>query len=81
MNKFKSPQLVTALALFMLVVAVQVSTDSAGEWMFIGLDLIELTNDATLNLPSISDVALDTSDNIQQIALTIINSLAEQLLK
>lgn len=81
MNKFKSPQLVTALALFMLVAAVQVSTDSAGEWMFIGLDLIELTNDATSNLPAISDVAIDTSDNIQQLIKTVINSLVEQLLK
>ncbi len=81
MNKFKSPQLVTALALFMLVVAVQVSTDSAGEWMFIGLDLIELTNDASLNLPSISDVALDMNDTTHQIMQTIINSLVEQLLK
>ena len=81
MNKFKSPQLVTALALFMLVIAVQVSTDSAGEWMFIGLDLIELTNDASLNLPSISDVALDMNDTTHQIMQTIINSLVEQLLK
>ncbi|MEZ9820224.1 hypothetical protein AB4238_06330 [Shewanella sp. 10N.286.45.A1] len=81
MTKFRSPQLVTALALFMLVIAVQVSTDSAGEWIFIGLDLIELTNDATSNLPSISDVALDTSDNIQQIVLTASNCLIEQLLK
>ncbi|MCL1051529.1 hypothetical protein L2755_18115 [Shewanella abyssi] len=77
MTKFKSPQLVTALALFMLMVAVQVSTDSAGEWLFIGLNLIELTNDASINLPSIADVALILSDDISQIMLSILNCLAD----
>ncbi|QQX79358.1 hypothetical protein JK628_17730 [Shewanella sp. KX20019] len=77
MTKFKSPQLVTALALFMLIVAVQVSTDSAGEWIFIGLDLIELTNDSSFNLPSIADVALITSDDISQILLSILHCLAD----
>jgi hypothetical protein len=81
MTKFKSPQLVTALALFILIMAVQVSTDSAGEWIFIGLDLIELTNGTSLNLPSISDVSLMTGDDISQIMLSMLNCLADQLLK
>lgn len=81
MTKINSPKLVTALALLMLMVAVQVSTDSAGKWVFIGLDLIELTNDTSISLPSISDVALITSDDISQTIMTMVNCLVEQLIK
>lgn len=70
----------TTLALFMLVVAVQVSSGSASEWVFIGLDLIELGYETSQSLPSILDVALHISDDISQVVLAIINCLVDQLL-
>ncbi|WOT05875.1 hypothetical protein [Shewanella youngdeokensis] len=75
----KKPQLVAVLALLMLIVAVQVSTDRACDWLFIGLGLIELAHDTTMSLPSISNVALSVGDNINQIALCIFNGKAESL--
>jgi len=81
MTKFRSSQFVTALALLMLMVAAQVSTDNAGDWMLIGLNWIELTNRVSLSLPSILDVTLDMSDPIQQIVQTILNFISSPLLK
>lgn len=81
MTKFRSSQFVTALALLMLMVAAQVSTDNAGDWMLIGLNWIELTNRVSLSLPSILDVTLDMSDPLQQIVQTILNYISSPLLK
>ncbi|MDB2387143.1 hypothetical protein N9W21_07340 [Shewanella sp.] len=81
MTKFRSSQFVTALALLMLMVAAQVSTDNAGDWMLIGLNWIELTNRVSLSLPSILDVTLDMSDPLQPIVQTILNFISSPLLK
>lgn len=78
MNKH---QVITAAVLMLLVVAVQVSTDRAGDWMFIGLNLIELGSGAETNFSTVSDVSLSDGQIIGQLVTgaleCIINSLIQ----
>ncbi|WP_299808315.1 hypothetical protein [uncultured Shewanella sp.] len=64
MNK---QQLVTVAVLMLLVVAVQVSTDRAGDWMFIGLNLIEFGTGTESHLSTVSDVSLSDDQLIGQL--------------
>ncbi len=77
MNK---QQIITAAVLMLLVLAVQVSTDRAGDWLFIGLNLIELGNGAESSFSTVSEVIGD-EQMIGQLAThaleCIINSLTQ----
>ncbi|MGS0673740.1 hypothetical protein [Shewanella sp. 125m-1] len=72
-------QAITAAVLMLLVVAVQVSTDRAGDWMFIGLNLIEMGCDNPLNLSDVSDVTVDVTvgdtEFVQQIVTRVLESI------
>ncbi len=41
-NRLNKQQIITAAVLLLLVIAVQVATERTGDWMFIGLNLIEI---------------------------------------
>ncbi|GIU48445.1 hypothetical protein TUM4438_29850 [Shewanella sairae] len=56
-NRLNKQQVITAAILMLLVAAVQVSTERAGDWMFIGLNLIEIGSEAPLNLGRVSEVS------------------------
>lgn len=64
MNK---QQVITAAVLILLVVAVQVSTNRAGDWMFLGLNLIEFGAGAQPGVSTISDVTLSGSGLIGEL--------------
>ncbi|MCL1137765.1 hypothetical protein [Shewanella pneumatophori] len=56
-NRLNKQQVITAAVLLLLVIAVQVSTERAGDWMFIGLNLIEIGSEASVSLGSVLQVS------------------------
>ncbi|MGS0827153.1 hypothetical protein ACVBIO_15180 [Shewanella sp. 0m-8] len=78
-NKLGKPmnkqQLITAAVLMLLVIAVQVSTDRAGDWMFIGLNLIEIGAGAQSNLTEMSDVSVAGCGVVQQLLTAVFDTL------
>ncbi|MCG9731199.1 hypothetical protein L1D44_15490 [Shewanella sp. Isolate13] len=76
MNKH---QAITAAVLMLLVLAVQVSTDRAGDWMFIGLNLIEFSSGAESHLSTVSDVALSDGQIIGQLISRTLECLISSL--
>ncbi|GIU05502.1 MULTISPECIES: hypothetical protein [unclassified Shewanella] len=66
-NQMNKQQVITAAVLILLVVAVQVSTDRAGDWMFIGFNLIEFGSGNGGSLSTVSDVALSDGQKIGQL--------------
>ncbi|ABZ77982.1 hypothetical protein Shal_3436 [Shewanella halifaxensis HAW-EB4] len=80
MNKFRQvnkQQIATVAVLMLLVVAVQVSTDRAGDWIFIGLNLIEMGSGTQSNLTDFSDVAADVTLGDTELVLQIVTRTLE----
>ena len=71
-NRLNKQQLITAAVLMLLVVAVQVSTDRAGDWMFIGLNLIEIGSEVPLISGKVSDVS---NFDVQQLIIKVVECL------
>ena len=80
MKSFNKHHLIAASALFILVVAVQVSTGETASLLLIGLDILELTNNSGLSLPTFFDVTLSLNEQLYQLVPSVINCIVEQLI-
>ncbi|GIU13918.1 hypothetical protein [Shewanella sp. MBTL60-007] len=78
-KKMNKHQVITAAVLMLLVLAVQVSTDRAGDWMFIGLNLIEFGSGAESNLGTVSDVSLGDEQMIGQLIMRTLDCIISLL--
>lgn len=75
-NRLNRQQIITAAVLLLLVIAVQVATERTGDWMFIGLNLIEIGSETSVSLGSVLEVSCG---DVKQLIIKVIELLLAAL--
>lgn len=64
MSAFSAQKAMTVGALLLLLVAVQVSTQSAGDWFLFGLNVLEVTAPVHTGVNDISNVGIELTNGV-----------------
>lgn len=74
---FSAQKVITVLALLLLLVAVQVSTQSAGDWFVFGLNILELTEPFS----EVSNVGANVGTSVSDSALNFLQKIVMALVE
>ncbi|PKG57015.1 hypothetical protein [Shewanella sp. GutDb-MelDb] len=70
-------KVITVAALLLLLIAVQVSTQSAGDWFVLGLNVLEMAEPVNLLVSDISNVSMHLSEQLDAIFANGLGHLSE----
>ncbi|WP_076410270.1 hypothetical protein [Shewanella sp. UCD-KL12] len=78
-SALSTQKVITAGALALLLIAVQVCTQSVGDWFLFGLNVLEVTAPVHMGVSEISNVSTGLSNEVSAGLISGINDLGEMI--